>query len=68
MDCNNYVKQLEEIVEKLESGECSMEESAKLFEQGTQIAKNIGKQIQETKGKVTIIKQELDKIVEEDFN
>ena len=41
MEYSDYIKELEKIVSLLESGECSMEECSKLFEQGTEIAKNL---------------------------
>lgn len=68
MEYNDIIKELENIIEQLESGECGLENSAKLYERGTDLAKQLGKQIDDTKGKITIIKQQLDKIIEEDFN
>ncbi|MBQ3494855.1 MAG: exodeoxyribonuclease VII small subunit [Clostridia bacterium] len=67
MEQNNMIEQLEQIVEKLESGQCGMDESTRLFAEGTEIAKALGKQIEETKGKISVVKQQLDKIIEEDF-
>ena len=68
MDINQIIEELEKIIARLESGECGLEESAKLYEKGTELSKLLSKQIDETKGKITIIKQQLDKIIEEDFN
>ena len=68
MEYNDIMKELENIIKQLESGECGLENSAILYERGTELAQLLGKQIDDTKGKITVIKQQLDKIIEEDFN
>ena len=68
MDYNELIKELEKIILKLESGECGLEQSAKLYQQGIEISEKLGKQLDETKGKITILKKQMDKIIEEDFN
>lgn len=59
------VKELESIVAKLESGQTPMEEAIKLFERGQVLVKESFKQLEEAKGKLTIIKEELNKLIEE---
>ena len=68
MDYNELIKELEKIILKLESGECGFEQSAQLYQQGIEISEKLGKQLDETKGKITILKKQMDKIIEEDFN
>ena len=68
MDYNELIKELENIITELESGDCGLEKSAKLYQNGVEIAEKIGKQLDDTKGKITILKKQMDKIVEEDFN
>ena len=68
MDYNELIKELEKIILKLESGECGLEQSAQLYQQGIEISEKLGKQLDETKGKITILKKQMDKIIEEDFN
>ncbi len=46
---------LEAIVEQLEDGELSLEESLKLFEQGVQLSQNCRKQLQDAEAKVEIL-------------
>ncbi len=63
MTFEESAKRLEEIVEKLESGKVTLEEGAKLFEEGAALVKNCYTDIDKTKGKITTIKNELDKII-----
>lgn len=60
MDFENANKELEQIIEKLESGEVSLSESVKLFERGTELIKLASQELEGVKGKVTVIKNELD--------
>ena len=46
------LKRLEEIVRKMEQGNASLEESLKLFEEGTQLVAQCGKQLDEAELKV----------------
>lgn len=52
------LKNLETIVDKLEKGDLSLEESLKLFEQGVGLAATCKKELEAAEGKVeTLIKQ-----------
>ena len=62
------MQKLEQIVSRLESGEATLDESLKLFEEGNQIAKELYTELNNAKGKVTILKQDLDKFREEGMN
>ena len=67
MDFELMLKQLDEIVNKLESGECGLDEATKLFEQGKNLALKCSTILDENKGKITEIVNELDGIKEKDF-
>ena len=57
-------KKLQEIVKKLESGNLSIEDSVKLFEEGVEIAKECNEILTKAKGKITILKQDIQDIDE----
>ena len=63
MTFEESAKRLEEIVEKLEGGKVTLEEGSKLFEEGAELVKKCYADLDKTKGKITIIKNELDKII-----
>ncbi len=65
MTFEQSAKRLAEIVEKLESGEVSLEEGTKLFEEGVSLVKTCYENIDKTKGKITSAKEELEKIINE---
>jgi len=56
-------ERLQEIIKQLEKNELPLDEATKLYEEGVVLAKNCYKQLNESKGKVTILKTELDKIL-----
>lgn len=49
------MKQLEEIVKKLETGQLSLDESVKLFEKGTQLSAFCAKALKEAELKITTL-------------
>ena len=49
------IKELEEVVNKLESGEASLSESLELFEKGIQLAKDCNKMLDEAEKKVSVL-------------
>ncbi len=51
----NQLKALETIVERLEQGDVSLEESLKLFEKGVQLARACQQSLQEAEQKVQIL-------------
>lgn len=59
------VKKLEDIVSKLESGTLPMQDAVKLFDEGQVLIKQCFTELDTAKGKLTIIKEELGKLVEE---
>ncbi len=52
MDFEAKVKKLEEIVEKMQTGELSLDKSFELFEQGIKLSKECNKQLSEVENKV----------------
>ncbi|MDY5041994.1 MAG: exodeoxyribonuclease VII small subunit [Eubacteriales bacterium] len=68
MNIDEKIKKLQEIADKLDKNEVTFEESLKLFEEGNQIAKELYTELNNAKGKVTILKQDLDKFREEGMN
>ncbi len=68
MNIDEKIKKLQEIADKLDKNEVTFEESLKLFEEGNQIAKELYTELNNAKGKVTILKQDLDKFKEEGMN
>ncbi len=57
-------KKLEEIIEKLENGNLPMSEAVTLFEEGARLAKICSEHLNKAKGKLTEVKDELDKLTE----
>lgn len=49
------IKQLESIVAQMERGDVSLEDSIKLFEEGTKLAEQCKQQLAEAEGKVEIL-------------
>ncbi len=68
MNIDEKIKKLQEIADKLDKNEVTFEESLKLFKEGNQIAKELYTELNNAKGKVTILKQDLDKFREEGMN
>ena len=66
MDYENQLRELENIIQNLESGEIGFDEAVKMFERGAEICKNLSKTFDEAKGKVTIIREELMGILNEE--
>lgn len=66
MTFDEYNNRLQEIVKRLEKNDVSVEEGTKLYEEGVEIAKKCYEILNESKGKITILKEELDKIVDFD--
>ena len=64
MSFEDSMKRLEEIVVKLESGECGLDEATLLFGEGKQLAETCAKSLDENKGKIVELVEQLDGIVE----
>ena len=69
MDFEKKLERLETIVNKMESGDLSLEESLKLFEEGIKNSRECHKQLTEAEEKVKLLlKVEDGKAVTEDFD
>lgn len=63
MDLEKKISELEEIVNKLDSN-ISLEKSIELFEKGVSISKECLNDLKTFSGKITQIKEEMDKLIE----
>lgn len=68
MTFEELVKRLEDIVFQLESGNVKIEEVNKLFNEGAEIAKKCYDILNESKGKITVLREEIGKLIEKPFN
>ena len=62
------IKKLEEIVNDLEKGDSSLEDSLKKFEEGMKISKECNKLLQDAEKKITIILENNGELKEENFS
>lgn len=67
MQLDENLKKLNDLVLKVEKDDISLDESVKAFEEGSKIAKLCLKDLKEVKGKITILKQDIDKYKEEEM-
>ena len=63
-----YNDRLQEIIKKLEKNDTTIEEGTKLYEEGVTLAKKCYDILSSSKGKVTILNEELDKISDDTEN
>ncbi len=69
IDFEKLFKELEEIVEKMESGDLTLQESLELFEKGMKISKILKKELDSIEHKVEILlKDESGNIRKEEFD
>lgn len=61
------LERLEEIVKILESGDVNLAEVNKLFSEGVDLAKSCLAELNDSKGKITILQQEIGELVEKPF-
>lgn len=62
------LSELEEIVEKLERGEMSLDESIEIFQKGVTLSKDLSKMLDEIEKKITIlVENEKGEVVEKLF-
>lgn len=64
MNYEEASKRLEEIIDKLENGNLPMSEAISLFEEGERLSKICFQHLTSAKGKLTLLKDELDKLTE----
>ena len=63
IDFESYNSKLQEIIKKLEKNDLSIEEGTKLYENGVKIAKKCLEILNNCKGKVIILKNELEDLM-----
>lgn len=61
------MKELEEVVQKLENGELNLDESIKEFEKGMKLSKDASKYLEDAEKKITILVNKDNEIKEEEF-
>lgn len=65
----NAMKQLEEIVQELESSDLPLEKAIKKFEEGVQLAKFCSEKLDETEKRISILlKDKNGQVIEKPFN
>lgn len=67
MTYEQAVEELQKILQELENQDTSLDDAMKLFEKSVELSKICFEKIKQTKGKVEIIKKELDGIKVQDF-
>ncbi len=67
MTYEEAIKELEEIVEKLEKEQLPLAKAQELFERASTLAKFAQDELSKTTGKLFVIKKELDSITEEEM-
>lgn len=67
MKFEDIEKKLSIIVENLEDKEISLDDSLKFFDEGIKLAETAMGILNEGKGKITVLKQKLDALCEENF-
>ncbi len=67
MTFEERIERLECILQTLEDGNASLDEVTKLFEEGVKISKSCYDMLESSKGKITILTEELQKMVEKPF-
>jgi len=65
MKYEEALKELEEIISKLNDNKIPMSEASKIFERGVELSKFCFNELNNVKGKVTIVREELGKLLEE---
>ncbi len=68
LDFERSLARLEEVVEKLENADLSLDEAMKLFEEGVRLSRDCQKLLEEAEGRVEILLKKADgKIAAEPF-
>ena len=68
IDFEKSLKQLESLVDKLEKGELSLEESLKHFEQGIELTRECRQALQSAEQKISVLSKEDDDWIEKDLD
>lgn len=68
IDFESAIKELENLVEQMEQGDITLEQSLENFERGIELTRACQKALQEAEQKVQILTQKQDQETVEDFN
>lgn len=68
MKFEESMQNLDVIVKEMESGKLSIDESLEHFSKGIKLCEECLNQLNEAKGKVTILQKQMNEIVEKNFN
>lgn len=68
MSFEDLIKELEAVSTKLEQPETTLDEGVELFNKGIELSKKCVEILQQTKGKVVLLKKELDTVLAEEFD
>lgn len=68
MNFEEKLDELEKISEKLDDKNVGLEEGIALYEKGLATLKECLESLEESRGKIAVIKKEMDKLTEESFN
>lgn len=66
MNYEDAIKEMEEIIEKLEKDNLPLKQAQELFERASVLSKFAQEELSKTTGKLYIIKKELDELQEEE--
>ncbi len=58
------MKELDEIIQKLEGGKVGLAEGTKLFERGNKLVEDLYNEFTESKGKIFVIKENIEKFID----
>ena len=67
LNFEELIEKLEEITNKLEKEQLSLDESVKLFEEGMNISKECNSKLEDAEKRITILINKNDEIKEENF-
>lgn len=67
MNFDEKLEELEKIISKLESGEVKFDEAVSMFEKGALLCQELSKTFDEASGKVTVLKEQLNGLIEEEM-
>lgn len=68
LNFEELIEKLEEITNKLEKEQLSLDDSVKLFEEGMEISKKCSTKLEDAEKKITILINDNDEIKEENFS
>ncbi|MGB1158813.1 MAG: exodeoxyribonuclease VII small subunit [Porticoccaceae bacterium] len=68
IDFEQQLASLEDLVESLESGELSLEESLKAFEQGIKVARECQAALKDAEQKVEVLTKQGDQLISQPFD